>query len=85
MCRLMVKNVYSLQFVSWFLISVLLAELVATVAVDVAAVVIQTVIAAVLLPVVIGMVPHPPLSQGAALPGVKATKADAVSTVGLIP
>jgi hypothetical protein len=46
----------------------------------------KTVIEAVLLlAVFIKMVPHPGLSQGAALPGVKATKADAVSTVGLIP
>ena len=68
------------------LISVLLAALVATVAVEVAAVVIQTVIEAVLLlALVIGMVLHPPLSQGAALPDVRATKADAVSTVGVIP
>ena len=68
------------------LISVLLAALVPTVAVEVAAVVIQTAIEAVLLlALVIGMVPHPPLSQRAALPDVNATKADAVCTVGVIP
>ena len=68
------------------LICVLLAALVATVAVEIAAVVIQTVIEAVLLlALVTGMVMHPPLSQRTALPDVRATKADAVSTVGVIP
>ena len=68
------------------LICVLLAALVATVAVKIVAVVIQTVTDAVLLiALVTRMVMHPPLSQRTALPDVRATEADAVSTVGVIP
>jgi hypothetical protein len=68
------------------LINVLLAALVATVTVEIAAVVIQTVTEAVLLlALVTRMVMHPPLSQRTALPDVRATKADTVSTVDVIP